>query len=267
VHHTRAVLIGIGIALLPCSSFAQQPVLVLNCPLRQVHLGLVADSIRGVTLIAAPSPLSSQDPDSFPVTSLRFHPDSLGPWLELVHASLQASTLAFEPDGIRWAPTLRALGGRGAISIGRPIRHEQLGDQRQLLIVDGGRQWNLELSAEETGRLMSQLREVASAARLAPDEGESPRGYRYPDEVEKLPRVTSQPPLRGTNPSIKGQVLLQFVVDSAGRPDPGTLVVLMATNPRLEDTAKSFVTGWRFQPAVSRGRAVPILVEQMLAWR
>jgi TonB family protein len=61
---------------------------------------------------------------------------------------------------------------------------------------------------------------------------------------------------------IQGDVLLQFVVDSAGKPEPGTLRVLRSTDPEFAHEATRVVRLMRFFPAqLADGKRVRQLVQ------
>ena len=67
--------------------------------------------------------------------------------------------------------------------------------------------------------------------------------------------------------AITGEILVQFVVNTAGVPEMTTFRMLEATDPRLEPQARALVASLRFQPAeLVRGCPVRQLVQQPFAF-
>jgi protein TonB len=65
---------------------------------------------------------------------------------------------------------------------------------------------------------------------------------------------------------LDGEVVVQFVVDTLGRAEPGTLQVLRTTHPSLADAVAAVLPRWRFVPAEAGGRRVRMLVRQPVAF-
>jgi TonB family protein len=63
---------------------------------------------------------------------------------------------------------------------------------------------------------------------------------------------------------IAGQVVVEFVIDTAGRVEPGSLRVLRSTNELFEAPALRAVAGWIFQPAKLGGNTVRVRAHQPL---
>jgi len=66
---------------------------------------------------------------------------------------------------------------------------------------------------------------------------------------------------------ISGRVVLDYVVDTAGRAEPGSLRVVTSSHPAFEEAARASVLASRYQPARLRGRLVRQLVRQALSFR
>lgn len=66
---------------------------------------------------------------------------------------------------------------------------------------------------------------------------------------------------------VNGAVRIRFVVDSTGLVRDGSVEVLSATHPGFEDAARRAVAQGRFRPGRHRGRAVAVLVEQLVSFR
>ena len=86
-------------------------------------------------------------------------------------------------------------------------------------------------------------------------------------QVEKpaAPLPTNAPPryppdLRAAN--VEGEVLVQFVVDTAGVPDMASFKVLRSSHAEFTKAAQAHVSTARYYPAVLRGRKVRQLVQQ-----
>ena len=65
--------------------------------------------------------------------------------------------------------------------------------------------------------------------------------------------------LRSAN--VEGEVLIQFVVDTSGRVEPGTVKVLKSTHPLFTKSVKDALVTMRFSPAEIAGRKVRQLVQ------
>ncbi len=66
---------------------------------------------------------------------------------------------------------------------------------------------------------------------------------------------------------VNGAVRVRFVVDSTGLVRDGSVEVLSATHPAFAGPARGAVANSRFRPGRHRGRAVPVLVEQVVSFR
>ena len=61
---------------------------------------------------------------------------------------------------------------------------------------------------------------------------------------------------------IGGRVVLQYVIDTLGQPDPCSFVALEATNEAFEGAAFRMVLGSVFRPGENAGKRVPVRVVQ-----
>jgi TonB family protein len=98
-----------------------------------------------------------------------------------------------------------------------------------------------------------------------------PRPY-FEFEVEKQVRQRRggagpyyPPRLRQGN--VQGEVLAQFVVDSAGVPRMSTVRILRSTHPEFSAAVRDWLAGARFYPAELRGRHVAQMVQQPFTFR
>jgi TonB family protein len=66
---------------------------------------------------------------------------------------------------------------------------------------------------------------------------------------------------------ISGLVRLEFVVDTVGHCEPGSVRVVSSSHPAFEEPARDAVLKTVYRPARSRGRPVRQLVNQSLVFR
>lgn len=67
--------------------------------------------------------------------------------------------------------------------------------------------------------------------------------------------------------AVEGHVLIQVVVDTTGRPEPGSLRVVESTNRGFDAAAVATIRGALFRPGRVWGRAVRVLVQVPVAFR
>jgi hypothetical protein len=264
MHGSRVVLIVVWCLLASGPLVAQHPVLVRHYSLETMDIGVIADAVRGVSLVAAPSLRTRQGGQSTKITWLRFAPDSLLQWLDSADVYLRAPIQTNEPDGTRWTPELMVIDHSGGLTFGRRIHKHRLAKQRYVRLADSMYSWRFEVSGEQVDGLRHLLLEAASAARLTtanstPTPGASCDNSDQPVVVEYQPTPTAS--------GAEGRVAMQYVVDTTGRADMGTFVALFATTPSLEDAARDLIAQSRFKPAMLQGRPVCRLVQQVAVWR
>ncbi len=86
-----------------------------------------------------------------------------------------------------------------------------------------------------------------------------------PVEIMHQPTPRFPPALAGAG--IGGRVELEYVVDTAGRAEPGSLRTLASAHPAFEEAARASVLAARYRPARAGGRVVRQLVRQTLSFR
>jgi TonB family protein len=91
------------------------------------------------------------------------------------------------------------------------------------------------------------------------------------ESVDDPVEVIEQPPLRYppalAQAGITGRVELEYVVDTSGRAEPGSLRVLATTRPEFEAAARATILGSRYRPARLHGQVVRQVVHQTLRFR
>jgi TonB family protein len=94
--------------------------------------------------------------------------------------------------------------------------------------------------------------------------------YRVSDLQEK-PQLTFTPRLAYPGPlllaGVQGRVLVQAVIDTTGRVEERTVVVVETTDPRFNDAAKDFMLKARFSPGRIAGRAVRVRFHHPVEFR
>lgn len=82
--------------------------------------------------------------------------------------------------------------------------------------------------------------------------------------VDERPEVLSVPALAYPDllrqAGVQGRVLVQAIVDTMGRAEPGSVKIIDSPNPGFNEPARYFVLGAKFRPARVHGRAVRVLV-------
>ncbi len=82
--------------------------------------------------------------------------------------------------------------------------------------------------------------------------------------VEERPEVLSGPQLQYPDllrqAGVQGRVLVQAIIDTAGRAEPPSVKIIQSPNPGFDQPAKNYVLRALFRPARVHGRAVRVLV-------
>jgi protein TonB len=108
-------------------------------------------------------------------------------------------------------------------------------------------------------------RERAVAADGAASPGPAPdgRGDRAARPIAPQPPEYPQPALRG---GVQGTVLVRVAVAADGRPTRVD-IARSSGSRELDRAAQRAVEGWRFEPALKRGRPVPSVLEVPVEFR
>lgn len=73
-------------------------------------------------------------------------------------------------------------------------------------------------------------------------------------------------PTRLSNAGVEGEVLARFVVDTTGRVETESIVILQASHGLFGDAVKQWLRQNRYSPALVSGRAVRQLVQQRIGF-
>jgi len=111
----------------------------------------------------------------------------------------------------------------------------------------------------------------ASLPGIGLDEATAATGLLTAASVDDPVGVVEQPapryPPALEQAGITGHVELEYVVDTTGRAEPGSLRTLVTTHPAFEAAAQATVLASRYRPARLRGSVVRQLVRQTLRFR
>ena len=132
-----------------------------------------------------------------------------------------------------------------------------------------------------TDQLMSTLPTVsdllsrmASPSALTAPVAESNTGGGAPwtadsvdDPVEVLQQALLHYPPALVQAAIAGRVDMEFVVDTSGWAEPGSIRTFASTRPEFEAAARAAILHTRYRPARAHGHTVPQLVRQTLSFR
>ena len=67
--------------------------------------------------------------------------------------------------------------------------------------------------------------------------------------------------------AVEGSVLTNFVIDTTGRADSTTILILQSSHPLFVQSVRTAIPGMRFSPAMVRGHRVRQMVEQRFQFR
>ncbi|MGH7581417.1 MAG: energy transducer TonB [Gemmatimonadales bacterium] len=104
-------------------------------------------------------------------------------------------------------------------------------------------------------------------AETAPLAGDPVSAETVGDPVAIVHQPVPRYPAALAQAGIAGRVVIEYVVDTAGRAEPGSLRTLTSTHGAFESAAHASVLAGRYRPARLRGKAVRQLVRQTLSFR
>jgi len=102
--------------------------------------------------------------------------------------------------------------------------------------------------------------------------GVVPEGAVYMEAiVEEKPSVLSAPqplyPELLRQAGVQGRVVMQAIIDTAGRAEPGSVRIMESPNPGFDQPSRSWMLHALFRPARVHGRAVRVLIEVPLDYK
>lgn len=245
---------GVMVALLARPAAGQAWPEPVTVPWPMADLAVHGDS-TGLLLLAMPGAITPQSDSSEYWLQLRVEPADAREWIARARQVLDSvagsfGDLADRPLGV----TLRLDEGRSVLTLG--IDRNATHNQRYLLRFRPAppqHAWTTLGGRDEARALLAAMEEVLQ---------------------QPAPRVTRSglepPPCDGTRPRRRGhvdidwpttrfrggQVLLHFVVDSAGRPVPESARVLLSTGPQFTEVVRRSFAKLRYTPATCDGRPV-----------
>ena len=87
-------------------------------------------------------------------------------------------------------------------------------------------------------------------------------------QVDDPPTIMTPGPMRYPEvlraAGIAGRVMVKFVIDSTGHPEPNTIQIVSTPHPGFSAAAKELVSKSVFHPGKVRGQAVAVLVQQSI---
>jgi hypothetical protein len=264
----RSLRILIVTATLPALLAGQQPSLVLHYSIPLMDFGFIGDTMSGVTFVASPSITTAQARDSTSIAILELDPDSLVEWLASVDIDSQVANPTGASADIRWGPALRRTRGPGGIAIGQRMANEGKTPPYQVMIVDSTHNWRVDLTKDQLMGLLKLFHEVAVVSRLAKtDITNCDLVYRYcPPGAPSVAPISCKH-AKSPKEIPAGRFTIGVVVDSTGRPDAHTLVVVLVSDPRVESVARDWMEGCKYQPAIKEGHPVAAVFRASLSWK
>lgn len=170
--------------------------------------------------------------DGFPATAAEFDLDAIDPYvIEAVEVYLGVATV---PPEFRW---VRGGGSCGAIVIWTGFEERRRKDRRAA-------QATAELAKQVDDRLLFTADQVEVTAQ--PERGSTIKPA-YPDSLFRE--------------NVTGQVLVEFVVDTAGAVVPESISSISSTHPLFTDAVRRALRDTRFHPATIGDRRVRQLVQ------
>ena len=89
--------------------------------------------------------------------------------------------------------------------------------------------------------------------------------------VEEKPSVLAAPqppyPELLKQAGIQGRVLIQAIIDTAGRAEPSSIRIIQSPNPAFDPGSRNWILHAQFRPARVHGRAVRVLIQVPLDYR
>ncbi len=236
---------------------AAQGRLVRSLPLDVLEVSLVADTARGLYLLAEPAASARPARGEGRLVWLAVHPDSALEWVNAAAAAI-SRTGPGAAEGIQWSRVLAPLDGRGGLAIGRERRQGALAPRHWLAIGDSALGWRAELDGPRADSLLRLVLLVAGQARIDPAALDLPGPGDRPARPRTGPRPA--PELRG------GRAVLEFVVGTDGEVEPASIEVVIASGPGFAGPAREAIRRARFHPGERNGRPIRQRILHAVVW-
>ena len=253
----RFLVAGATLVLASAGS-AQTPLRLTRVEAPLFDVVVVADSLYGVQVLASPGLASVSGYQRTIVTRFAIAETALSAWLpggrRLADSAPYVTTVApGRIAGVR----LPADQGRSSITLGyNPMESVQ---KRFVIVFEDGastQSWSARLPDSTARTFVSALADaVASSRLLAVADSGSPARALLACEVDEPPVMTKRPTLRypDVRPFREGRVWAQYVIDTTGHVDLGSVQFLLSDGPGFEKEVLRALRAIRFSPAREGG--------------
>jgi protein TonB len=122
---------------------------------------------------------------------------------------------------------------------------------------------------QQGGRGAVGVDQVDQASQLAVPSDDSVYSILNVEETAVRAEGSAAPiyPLELIEKGVEGAVLTNFVIDTTGRADTTSIVILQSTHPLFVQSVRTAIPGMRFSPAMVQGHKVRQVVEQRFQFR
>lgn len=128
------------------------------------------------------------------------------------------------------------------------------------------------LASDPFSHVIEDLRSIGSSlVGTRHGNSDAPGGVHTAENVDRIvePLPGNPPPAypaRLSGARVEGEVLVRFVVDTAGRVEARTIEIAQASHALFGESVKQWLGRTRYSPALVNGRAVRQLVQQRIAF-
>lgn len=251
---------------------AQQDGSVTHLRTALVDFAVVRDTLLGVGLFAVPSPATVQN-ENASTLGMWFHPDSLKTWLETAPAYLtDRATVGDGLPSVRWIPALRSTSS-DSFSAGRKTAQVVATWEHYVAVDNASEHWRAQVTSAELRQLFVLLFEAAAKSHWSDLVTTQPGGVEILSDkacaarpVERPAAMLTKPSLTHPAPGHPGTVFLQYIVDTNGRVDPTSILVLSTTGDAYTREARRSVEKLKFIPAYYCGQLVRQQLQQRVTF-
>lgn len=200
-----------------------------------------------------------------------FDPDSVLDWLNYADKVVHPTAPPPTPEAALLSPALRSWSG-DSIRFLRRAKGRNWDPRLAVMVDEPGPhpdRFDILVLPEEAAGLLAGLQREAMLS-----------GFNA-DTVKAMTSRPATPPVAeaGTPPTllhagplaypramrgVRGRVVMRYIIGPDGRPDPSSIVVLMADHVAFIENAKAVVTGSRYTPGTIHGAPVSVTVIQAI---